>query len=541
MGKISSSEMKQDISKSTSVSVTPKQIAQLVKLIMQFSSKIVSTPTNGIDDEIQWVLREMVECLNMDRCAIWEMRPDNSIQAQLIYSYCVSEFKDSLFIAPPWLINSLWGSESVCVSNVNELPKESSINKELQQRIGVKSFISVPYKAFGRIIYGIVFTCLRGERRFSSDLVFRLKLAGEIIASAIHRKQMEEKYESSLMEIQKTSGLFTFKEQYLQRDQKQDRAYCNIVGQSTGIKDVFSRMEQVAPTDSIVLILGETGTGKGIIARALHELSTRRNHTLVTVNCAALPSTLIESELFGREKGAFTGSDSRQIGRFELANDGTLILDEIAELSIELQAKLLRVIQEGEFERLGSPQTIKTDVRIIAMTSKDLKAEVQKGLFRQELYYRLNVFPIVIPPLRERCEDIPLLVDYFVRRFSRKMGKEIKTIPQNMMRMLSSYNWPGNVRQLEHLIEREVIMTKGSTLHLVEKLRDESLLTDDDLSVTNLAEVERRHILKVLEKTEGKISGSGGAATLLGLNSNTLRGRMRKLGISFRRGSSSEP
>ena len=298
---------------------------------------------------------------------------------------------------------------------------------------------------------------------------------------------------------------------------------------------VYSRMEQVAPTDSVVLILGETGTGKGVIANTIHELSKRNKNRIVTVNCAALTPNLIESELFGREKGAYTGSTEMQIGRFELADKGTLILDEITELPHDLQAKLLRAIQDGEFERLGSPKTIKVDVRILALTGRDLKEEVSKGRFRQDLYYRLNVFPITMPPLRERNDDIPSLAKHFVTQFCRKMQKEIKTIPKHTMMDLISYSWPGNVRELEHIIERSVITAKGTSLHLAEKLDDSGLHLPKEKFITNLAEVERSHILKILEKVNWRIEGSKGAAILLGLHPNTLRGRMQKLGIHLKK------
>jgi transcriptional regulator with GAF, ATPase, and Fis domain len=297
------------------------------------------------------------------------------------------------------------------------------------------------------------------------------------------------------------------------------------------MKHIISRMEQVAPTDSVVLIQGETGTGKGVIAKAIHELSRRKGKNMVTVNCAALTPSLIESELFGREKGAYTGSTEMQIGRFELADKGTLVLDEVTELPLDLQAKLLRAIQEGEFERLGSPKTIKVDVRILALTSKNLREEVLKGRFRKDLYYRLNVFPITIPPLRERMEAISPLAEHFLAQFNRKMQKEIKNIPKSVMTELITYSWPGNVRELEHIIERAVIVTNGTSLHLSEKLDDYRPHISEDQFIANLAEVEKRHILKILEKTNWRIDGSKGAAILLGLHPNTLRGRMQKLGI----------
>ena len=255
------------------------------------------------------------------------------------------------------------------------------------------------------------------------------------------------------------------------------------------------------------------------------------------MNCAALTPNLIESELFGREKGAYTGSTEMQIGRFELADKGTLVLDEITELPLDLQAKLLRAIQEGEFERLGSPRTIKVDVRILALTSRNLKAEVSKGRFRQDLYYRLNVFPITMPPLRERHEDITLLAEHFLTQFNRKMQREIRNIPNNALTEMIKYSWPGNVRELEHIIERAVITTTGTNLHLAEKLDDSEPQISDEKFITNLAEIEKRHILKILEKTNWRIEGSKGAAILLGLHPNTLRGRLQKLGIHLQKNS----
>ena len=282
-------------------------------------------------------------------------------------------------------------------------------------------------------------------------------------------------------------------------------------------------------TNTTVLILGETGTGKELIAAAIHDMSPRKERPLITVNCAALPGNLIESELFGREKGAFTGADTRQIGRFEIANGSTLCLDEIGELPLELQAKLLRVIQHNEFERLGSSHTIKVDVRIIATTNRDLEEEVRKGRFRQDLYYRLNVFPITVPPLRQRKDDIPLMVQAFIERYSRKMGKQITSIQKETMKALQDYPWPGNVRELESIIERAVILCPGPVLQLADKLE----ISSPPLSsaVRTLEETERNQILKILSETRWRIEGKDGAAAILGLHPSTLRARMHKLGI----------
>ncbi len=317
---------------------------------------------------------------------------------------------------------------------------------------------------------------------------------------------------------------------YLQEEIKLEYNHENIIGQSDGIRYVLYKVEQIAGSDTIVLVLGETGTGKELVARAIHSLSLRKDRALVKVNCAALPSNLIESELFGHEKGAFTGSHARHLGRFEVANGTTLFLDEIGELPFELQAKLLRVLQDGEFERLGSSRTIKVDVRIITATNRNLEEEVRKGNFREDLWYRLNVFPITMPPLRDRKDDIPLLTDFYVRKIARRMGKTIQVIPENVMNALQTYHWPGNIRELENVLERAVINSSGPKLRLVDELRKPPF-KDSDISQKTLEAVERDYIIRVLEQTQWKVSGENSAAEILGLNRSTLRARMRKLEI----------
>ncbi len=318
--------------------------------------------------------------------------------------------------------------------------------------------------------------------------------------------------------------------QYLRSEIKSAYNFQDIIAKSRSIKEVLFRVSQVAPSDTTVLITGETGTGKELIARAIHNNSNRRNRVMIKVNCAALPSNLIESELFGHEKGAFTGAYTRNIGRFELADGTSLFLDEIADLPMELQAKLLRVIQDGEFERVGSSKTIRTDVRIITATNRDLESAVSKGAFREDLYYRLNVFPIHIPPLRERREDIPILVQHFVQQYSIKKGKKSPEIPDEIMKSLQEYDWPGNVRELENVIERAVIISKGK-LDLGGWL-PRSAPSFDLSGIAKMNEVERVHILRILEQTRWRISGEGGAAALLGLKRTTLIARMKKLGIA---------
>ena len=341
------------------------------------------------------------------------------------------------------------------------------------------------------------------------------------------RKRMEKQLADNFDEIKALKQRLEQENVYLQQEIKELVEYTDIVGQSAAIKDVLSQAERVAPTDSTVLLLGETGTGKELLARAIHGLSSRKSRPLVTVNCASLPPTLIESELFGREKGAYTGALTRMTGRFELADGSTLFLDEIGELPLELQSKILRFLEEGSFERLGSSKPVQVDVRIIAATNRDIEREVEEGKFRRDLFYRLNVFPIRLPPLRERPEDIPLLVRAVVKEFQKKMGKEVESIPKRTMQAMQSYGWPGNVRELRNLVEHAMILSRGKTLDIPVPKRAFS----ETSAAGNLQDMERAHVTAVLEKTGWRISGPGGAAELLGLKRTTLQAKMRKLGI----------
>lgn len=344
-------------------------------------------------------------------------------------------------------------------------------------------------------------------------------------------KQTEKKLRKALKDIEQLKEQIESDYTYLREELKSEHKFEDIIGESDPLKYVLFKIEQVAGTDSSVMLLGETGTGKELIARAIHNMSLRKDRPLVKVDCATLPSNLIESELFGREKGAYTGSQERQIGRFEFADGSTIFLDEIGELPLELQVKLLRVIQDGEFERLGSNQPIKIDVRIIAATNRNLEDEIKNGHFRKDLWYRLNVFPITLPPLRQRVDDIPLLIHEFVNRFSKKIGKNITKIPDTSMEALKRYPWPGNIRELQNVIERAVINTQGTILNLADNL-NRSVEMDSPVNQSrSLHDIERESILKALKDADWKIEGQDGAADILALNPSTLRGKMRKFGI----------
>ena len=356
-------------------------------------------------------------------------------------------------------------------------------------------------------------------------------------ADVTERRRAEAARDAALREIEALRRQLEEENLYLKDEIRTASGYTGLVGESAALQRILQAVEQVAPTASTVLIQGETGVGKELVARALHDASPRRARPFVAVNCAALPATLIESEMFGHERGAFTGAAQRRKGRFELADGGSLLLDEVGELPLELQPKLLRVLQAGELERVGGSQTLRVDVRVIAATNRDLRAEVDAGRFREDLYFRLHVFPITVPPLRERRADIPLLVRHFVGLLATRFGKTIDEVPGPVLQELVDYEWPGNVRELVAVLERAVITSSSRTLRLAGPLRrgqaprgvSEAVLQEAGL--VPLEEVERRYIARVLEARGGRIAGPGGAAEILGVNPSTLRSRMKKLGV----------
>jgi len=409
---------------------------------------------------------------------------------------------------------------------------------------GAKDFISKPFDLLEvktrirnmlevRLMYGKILSNTMMLEQAVAARTGELTSANLLLTQEIaERRSAEESLQAACVEINQLKDRLQAENVYLHQEINRENNFGEVIGQSSALSYVFFRIEQVAPMNATVLLLGETGTGKGVVARAIHSRSKRKDKPLITVNCTTLPATLVESELFGRERGAFTGSDARQIGRFELADGGTIFLDEIGEMPMDLQCKLLRVIQDGEFERLGSPRTYKTDVRIIAATNRNLEEEIREGRFREDLFYRLNVFPITMPPLRQRKEDIPLLVHHFVAKFNKKIGKKIETVSKDTLGILEDYYWPGNVRELESVIERAVIISQGKALQVLDRF--DTFLKPEDTSgqvVKAMADLEHDHIMQVLKKTGWRIEGKSGAAVLLGLNASTLRARMRKFGI----------
>lgn len=416
---------------------------------------------------------------------------------------------------------------------------------------GVLSYVIVPLVARGKAV-GVLAVASTTTNQYSQEDAEFLQEAANQIALAIENMKAYEEIAALKARLERENV-------YLQEEIRQQHNFEEMVGRSPALLEMLRQVEMAAPTDATVLIYGETGTGKELIARALHNRSARKERPLVKVNCGAISTGLVESELFGHVKGAFTGALERRIGRFELANGGTIFLDEVGELPLDTQVKLLRVLQEQEFEPVGSSRTVRVDVRIIAATNRDLEEAVRSGRFRVDLFYRLHVLPIRVPPLRERRTDIPLLVMFFLSRFAKKLGKKIEAVPQGIMDLLSAYAWPGNIRELQNLVERAVILSQGPVLRLDRTLLPAVRLDDGDTvpagttadSLTtggdsarrrlaippvpgetlSLEMVEKRHIQAVLQQTRGVIEGPHGAAKLLNLHPNTLRSRMKKLGI----------
>jgi transcriptional regulator with GAF, ATPase, and Fis domain len=506
------------------------------QLISNLSARFVSIEPDHVDHEIENGLREVLIFFNLDRCSLFKMLPDN--KKALATHVCVadgipSRAREINYVEEyPWLSAKLIAGETVSMS-AEDLPPDASADRDRRtiSRLGVRSFLLIPLKVDGAVRRVLTASALHGDRKWPEDVIARIRLLGEICVNAIVRKRAREKLTRSYEEIKLLKSRLEAETDYLRSEIKVAYHYADIVGESAAIREALQKVEQVALTDSSVLISGETGTGKELIARAIHNLSHRKNRAMVKINCASLPPTLIESELFGREKGAYTGALTKQVGRFEVADGSTIFLDEIGELSVELQTKLLRVLQEGEFERLGSSRTVKVNVRVIAATNRNLMDAVTTGVFREDLYYRLNVFPITVPPLRERPKDIPLLVSSFLNEFNEKMGKNITTIPKQTMEALLRYQWPGNIRELRNIVEHGVIISNGSALQVTlpqgQHVRDSKHVTLD--------EAERKHITQVLEITDWTIKGPNGAAKILGLKPSTLYNKMNRLGISTRR------
>ena len=508
----------------------PERATDFETFLAEISTRFTGLPGNRIDGAIEQALQDLVELLGTDRATLFEFSVSGA-SLRVTHSWArspVEPYANPVIQAEaPWYYERLLRGEVVRFERLpDQVPEEAPKDRAAVLQVGMKSILTIPIAVGGQFVSALSTGAFREYRTWTDVTVSRVRTAGQILASAIHRRRVEAELLAQLAEIRQLRDRVEAENVYLREEVEHASGFDGIVGRSPAIQNVLARVTQVAPTSTTVLLLGETGTGKELLARAIHDRSPRRGRTLVKVNCAALPPTLIESELFGHEKGAFTGATATRPGRFELADGGTLFLDEIAELPVDLQAKLLRVLEDGEFERVGGTRSYKVDVRIIAATNRDLVRAMGEGRFREDLYYRLAEFPIRIPPLRERREDIPLLVWSVIERRRLDLGRSVERVPKRVMDALVSYAWPGNVRELENVIGRALILSPGSTLRMEEPLAAAARPRAD-----RLTEVEREHILRVVERCGWRINGKGNAAMILGLEPSTLRSRMQKLGI----------
>jgi transcriptional regulator with GAF, ATPase, and Fis domain len=508
------------------------------QVVAGLAASLIRSPVDVIDARIVETLGAVGELLGADRAGVIQSDPARQRLSRThlwVRKGTSGPPPADPHGAFPWLIDRLFVSrEIVVVPRLDDLPPEAARDRASLERNGVVSGALAPMVIEDRVVGLLMFATVTREQRWSPDLVARLRLVGEIIASALARREAELALRTALAENERLRERLAAENLYLHAELVEAQDFGEIVGRSPALGAVVEKVRQVADTGAPVLLLGETGTGKELLARALHAHSRRRARSFIAVNCAALPAALIESELFGHEKGAFTGASQARPGRFELADNGTLLLDEIGDLEPALQAKLLRVLEDGEIQRLGSTLTRKVDVRVVAATNRDLRRDVRDGRFRSDLYYRLSVFPIEVAPLRDRREDIPLLVWHFIQTRQRTLGRAIRKIPKAAMAALQAYDWPGNVRELQNVIERAMILSEGPVLRVEESLGPTASERDAGErrpATESLRDTEAAHIVAILERCRWTIEGRGQAADRLGLNPSTLRNRMRKLGI----------
>ena len=498
------------------------------RFIAELSFQFINLPGDQVDEAIRNGLRRVCEQFGLDRSAFFKIDPDGLLTDPLSWTRPGAPALTGPLPAKklfPWMLERFLAGEVVAFSALDEIPNE--IDRSTLHELGAKSGVIIPLSVDGRVVGTVGFSTVAAGRTWPTDVMHRLKMIAWVFEQVLARERRDEASRVVSQEVQRRKDRLHAENVYLRHEERERLGLTRLVGQSAAVRRVLEQIQQVAQTDSTVLLLGETGTGKELFATHIHELGARHARAIIRVNCAAIPTTLIESELFGREKGAFTGALTRQAGRFELADRSTIFLDEIGDLPPDVQVKLLRVLEERTIERLGSPRSIPVDTRIIAATHRNLEQRVAAGRFREDLYYRLNVFPIQVPPLRERVEDIPLLIWHFVEEFSKAFGKRIDAIDKENLATLKQYPWPGNIRELRNTVERAMIVTTSRRLTI---LLPQASAATTRRSAT-LIEVEKEHIRAVLNGTGWRIRGAGGAADRLGMKPTTLETRMAKLGL----------
>jgi formate hydrogenlyase transcriptional activator len=504
--------------------------------LVELSTRFTDLPANQVEGQVEQALAGLIGLLGTDRSTLMELSYDPP-RLRPVASWGQDGLPVILRDQPmevelPWYFEQIRAGQVIAMSHLPEcLPKEAEAEREYCIAIGFKANLTIPISVGGRFTAAIASGSFTRSIEWPEGAIQRVRIVGQILANALYRKRAEEELRRNLEEIRQLKDRFEAENVYLREEVKSTEGFNEIVGRSAGLRMALDLVSHVAPTESTVLLLGETGTGKEILANAIHAQSPRKDRPLVKVNCAAIPAGLLESELFGHEKGAFTGAVFKHLGRFEIADGGTLFLDEIGDMPLELQSRLLRVLEDGMVQRVGSERGRKVDVRLISATNRDLLKEVAEGRFRRDLFYRLSVFPITLPPLRERKEDIPLLIWALIDRRQAELRRQVERIAEADMQRLMAYDWPGNIRELENVIVRALILSPGKDLHL-EGVIGGAASGSAPLGLSyRLDDVERDHILATLERSGWRINGPGGAAAQLGLKHSTLRSRMTKLGI----------
>jgi transcriptional regulator with GAF, ATPase, and Fis domain len=511
------------------------------EFVADISTRLISASDDGAVESLGKCLRDTCHYVHSDRTSlVWFDRESRS--AELVYFWNEhggppwSKLSHESF---PWMVPQVLAGNRVRISLVDDLPPEAEKDRKGLKSLGLKSVAVIPLLVGGTVLGACTFGNIGDDRNWTDRDMADLAVLSEMFGNVLLRIRSHQALKNALGELHKAKERLEAENVYLRDEIRSSHGFHELIGESEALIRCLRLVEQVAKTDTTVLIQGETGTGKELVARAVHEHSLRSHRPLVKVNCAALPANLIESELFGYEKGAFTGASGKKKGRFDLADGGTIFLDEIGDFPLELQGKLLRVLQDGEFQRLGGTESVKVDVRVIAATNRNLIDAVDSGEFRADLYYRINTFPIFLPPLRERQGDIRILAEHFARIHSQLLGKSVTAISSDMLAQMEAYSWPGNVRQLESVIQRALISAKGDTLGLAEDLQANpasSMIESAD--VLDMRSMEKQYIEKALARCNWTIAGAEGAATILGLPPSTLRSKMKKLGIVRLRGSS---
>ena len=539
------------------VPVQPESASGFEALVWDLFLRLMDVPGDRVEAEILSAQRRLCLALDLDGSALWQTLPDDPRRLRVTHFYdaehdgeaeasvdgSVEREQGPAFLLSggssiakhadasdyfPWVVARVLAGVTTAIPAIDALPAEAAADAETFRRFGTKSTVIVPLKAHGEVLGCLSFAATRQDREWPEALVAEFERVAQVFEKALAKKTTEEQLHAAMENLQRLRDQLQRENVYLRDEIRERRNPSQIVGTSAVLRHTLDLVGRVAPTGATVLLLGETGTGKERAAAAIHELSPRRSRPMVKVNCAAIPGTLIESELFGRERGAYTGALTRQTGRFDRANGSTIFLDEIGDLPLETQTKLLRVIETREFERLGSPNPVHVDVRIIAATNKNLDQAVRDGRFREDLFFRLNVFPIRLPALRERPEDIPLLAMAIVDELGASMGRQFDAISRASLLALQHYHWPGNIRELRNVVERAMITSDGSALNI--ELPSTPVRRPGSAPLS-LRALEREHVLAVLQESGWRVRGPRGAAVVLGLPPTTLENRMKRLGI----------